>query len=88
MRANRFLDEVMRDTANKEGLTFDQVSECVEAEFYKVRKSILEFNHHTVTGPKVIYLPCFGKYIIIKKTLENLYKLKERKEANETIQPE
>ena len=72
MRSNYFLDNIMREVASKYNIPFTVVQECMASQYEFIRKSIESFDAKTQTGPRVIYIPVFGKFIISDKTIETL----------------
>ena len=84
MKPNYFLDSIMREVANKYNIPFVRVQECIAAQYEFVKKSIESYDSKTQTGPRVIYVPNFGKYIISDKVYENMkIKYKDYKERED-----
>ena len=87
MRANHFLDPVIREVANKYGLTFQQVQECMAAQYEFVRINIETYDPVNQEGSDVIYVPRFGKFLITdskKEVMRERYNT-NNKEEDETI---
>ncbi len=82
MKPNRFLDPVMHDTANKEEVQFIKVAECIQAQYEFVRKGIESFNPSDATGPQVISIPSWGKYLVPNYKVEEI---KKKVKKDETI---
>lgn len=87
MRANHFLDPVMREVANKYNLTFQQVQECIAAQYEFVRMNMESYDPINQEGSDVIYIPRFGKFVITdskKEVMRDRYTV-NNKEEDETI---